>query len=633
MDRRLMNTTYLQGRIQDLHRLHNQNLSDYSQLVQSLTQECDIYCELIPAYKISAKLESASETGHKQKKEVYNIERLEHELLTQYEHFLQLLRKLQRKSHPEQQALGSRMTAKLISESSAAEFNHAETLLTLGVRFANAKSIRVAKPSMDAIQKLLDGRTIDDCTDCVVHAILAIVRQQHHALNPKILNMLLFIRVAMIDPHRRDITEEKEKQKRLKNKDKELARQMQKAEARRSRAELSAKQIKVIHSVFVIYLRVLQASQSCSREHQAKILAPALEGLAKFAPLVNVEHYQLLMKALRELVDEEDTVVTTKLHALVAVACLAQKDVMLDASEWRVDLTHFHEVLYRCVGAAMSPPQVHDITGKKEEEESAENDDTASRGSTSTAGSLSSVAFSIAQSMAAHRQTQQSLEKEWGYRCGLCIRAIDLLVLSQKFVPTTRVIALCRRLFLLASAAPPNITIATISLVHRLLLRYPAAASTFIGGSDNYLAGKGNFDPEAEEMNASNSDCSFAWEVALLHRSYHPTVREVAAAFARHYHKVSKNAMGSAPIVTRQLDMLGPYEVLEKYDASMGDVQPPPMHPDKRSRGKKGPANVTGADAAQAKPKAGDKRPRGKDAARAVRDEPSDDDDDAQDDA
>eukprot|EP00658_Telonema_sp_P-2_P057888 TRINITY_DN46300_c0_g2_i1.p1 TRINITY_DN46300_c0_g2~~TRINITY_DN46300_c0_g2_i1.p1 ORF type:complete len:265 (-),score=101.66 TRINITY_DN46300_c0_g2_i1:12-806(-) len=249
-------------------------------------------------------------------------------MLVQYEHFLQLLRKLGRKQHPEQQALGSRLTAKLVA--CAAEFNHGDRLLILAVEFANSKTTRVAQPCIEALSELLDGHMVSDATDNVVGAILAIVRKQSYAINPKVLNILLHIRIAMVDMHRKDLTEEKAKNKRMKKEDKELARQMQKSKARRDRAELAAKQTKIIHRLFVVYLRILEAAKTCTPQHQSRILAPCLEGLVKFGPLVNLELFHLLMKALRELVELEGILVSTKLHALVAVASLAKKDDMLD---------------------------------------------------------------------------------------------------------------------------------------------------------------------------------------------------------------------------------------------------------------------------------------------------------------
>lgn len=129
----------------------------------------------------------------------------EHEVLTQYEHFLQLLRKLSRKPHPQQQALGSRLCSRLIA-SSAPEYNHGEVLLSLAVEFANSKSTRVAQPALKALSELLDGQMVSDVTENIVAALLSIVRKRSYAVNPKLLVILLHVRVAMIDIHRSDVT-------------------------------------------------------------------------------------------------------------------------------------------------------------------------------------------------------------------------------------------------------------------------------------------------------------------------------------------------------------------------------------------------------------------------------------------
>lgn len=574
-----MNTSYLQDRIKALHKLHNKTVEDYGELVQNLNEECTILCDLIPNYRISSSLEKedGSNGTQRKQKEVYNVQKLEHEVLTQYEHFLQLLRKLSKKSHVEQQALGSRLCARLVG-SSAPEFNHADALLSLAVQYANCKSVRVAQPAMKALSDLLDGQMVSDCTEHIVSALLAIVRKQSYAMNPKLLNILLHVRVAMIDMHREDLTEEKAKNKRLKKEDKELARQMQKSKARRDRAELAAKQSRIIHRVFVIYLRVLDASRSCTPVHQTKILAPALEGLVKFAPLVNVELYHQLMQALRDLLNEESTSVTTRLHALVAVASLAQKDATATASEWRVDLSYFHEVLFSCLLEALQIPKAEScqkMTRDPEDEESqGDQDEVASQGSTSSAGSLSSVAFSIANSMAQGNFVQANASKEWTFHVSLVLRAVDLLILTQKHLPVVRVTAMVRRLMQFTPICPPHTTMSLLCLCHRLILRYPLAGGIVVGGNDNVIAGRGAFNPTALQTVSSNSDSSFTWEVSLLTRSYHPTLRQVAEAFSKHYYRVSKHQHGQAPVVSKQLDVLGPYEVLEEYDPSFGEIRP-----------------------------------------------------------
>jgi nucleolar complex protein 3 len=587
MQRALMNTSYLQGRIKEIHSLHNTSMEDYGALVKALHQECDIFCEIIPNYKISATMEGSGEEGQgvRMKKEVFNVEKLEHEMLTQYEHFLQLLRRLQRKNHPEQQALGSRLCAKLVGASSAPEFNHADKLLTLAVEFSNAKAVRVAQPALKALSELLDGKMISDATEHVVAAILNIVRKQQYAMNPKVLNTLLYIRVAMIDMHRRDFAEEKAKNKKMKKEDKEIARQMMKSKARKDRSELAAKQTRLIHKIFVIYLRVIQASKECSKIHQTKILAPALEGLVKFAPLVNVELYHQLMAALKELLAEEGTSVTTRLHSLVAVASLAQKDAAADSSEWRVDLSHFHEILFRCIPEALEAPRNEDIkkgTGASEEgaeEASAADDDVVSVGSTATAGSLSSVAFSIAASMAQGKFVQSNSAKEWTYRVGLVLRTVDLLILSQKHLPVIRVTSFVRRLLQSIPYVPPHIGMSIMALAHRLAMRYPQAASIIIGGSDNAIGGRGVYNPAAEQTSAMNAEASFAWELTLLARAYHPTQRSIYDAFAKHFHRLAKCKPGEPAVQSKQLNALGPYEVLEEYNTALGDIKPPPPLP------------------------------------------------------
>lgn len=579
MQRYLMNSSYLQDNLKQLYKLHTKTLTDYGELVKNLNDECTILCDLIPNYKIAKSTEAEDGNNQRKQKEVHMIQKLEHEVLTQYLHFLQLLRKLYTKSHPEQQALGSRLCARLVG-SSAPDFNNADVLLGLAVDFSNCKSTRVAQPCIEALSTLLDSQMVSDSTECIVSSLLNIVRKKSYAINPKVLNLLLHVRVAMVDVHRQDITEEKAKNKKLKREEKELARQMQKAKARRDRAELATKQTRIIHRIFVIYLRVIESSKNCTPQHQTKILAPTLEGLVKFAPLVNLELYHQLMEALKDLVAEEETSVTTRLHALIAVASLAQRDATATAAEWKVDLSYFHEVLFRCLLEALEMPSVDNekkTAGGSEEEQAAagEEDEVASQGSTSSAGSLSSLAFSIAQSMAQGHFVQANASKEWTFHVRLVLRAVDLLLLTQKHIPIPRVTAILRRLIQYVPSCPPHSAMALLALCHRLVLRYPLAGGVIMGGSDNVVSGRGAYNPSALQTSSSNSDSCFAWELSVLTHSYHPTLRQVANAFCQHFHKLSKHQHGQAIPISRQLNALGPYEVMEEYDPAEGVFKPP----------------------------------------------------------
>lgn len=588
MQRYLMNSSYLQESLKQLYHLHTKTVEDYGELVKSLNDECTILCNLIPGYKIAKTVEQEDGSNQRKQKEVYNIQRLEHEVLTQYEHFLQLLRKLYNKSHPEQQALGSRLCARLI-QSSAPDFNDSEVLLGLAVNFANCKSLRVSQPCLQALSTLLDGQMVSDATESVVSALLTIVRKKSYAINPKVLNILLHVRVAMVDVHREDITEEKAKNKKLNKEDKELGRKMQKSKARRDRAELAAKQTRIIHRIFVIYLRIIESSKTCATHHQTKILAPTLEGLVKFAPLVNLELYHQLVEALKDLVQDESTSVTTRLHALIAVASLAQRDSTATVAEWKVDLSYFHEVLFRCLREALEIPSADAVRKDRDpdgNEVAQDEDEVSSRGSTSSAGSLSSQAFSIAQSMAQGHFVEANALKEWIFHVNLVLRAVDLLFLSEKHIPISRVTAILRRIIQYTPHCPPNASMALLALCHRLILRYPLAGGVIIGGSDNTFSGRGSYNPDALQTSSCNADSCFTWELSLLARSYHPALQQVASTFCQHFNKLSKHRQGKAIPVSKQLNALGPYEVLESYDPSDGEWKPPAIPPSERGKNK-----------------------------------------------
>jgi nucleolar complex protein 3 len=173
---------------------------------------------------------------------------------------------------------------------------------------------------------------------------------------------------------------------------------------------------------------------------------------------------------------------------------------------------------------------------------------------------------------------------EWTYQVNVVIRAIDLMILTQRHVPLTRITALIRRLVQFAPHCPPHIAMSLLSLAHRLVLRYPGASSIFVGGSDHQFTGRGAFNPESDDINHSNAEGCFTWELPLLSTSYHPTEKDLAQSLIRHYHKVSKVAPGAPAAISNNLNAFNPLEVLEKFDSSHGDIVPVPQAPEARKR-------------------------------------------------
>lgn len=559
-----MNTAYLQGQLASLHQLHRQTIQDYGTLVSSLNSECGIFVDCLPNYKISPTLDLSV----KKKKEVHNIERIEHEILTQYEKFLQLLKSFKNKKHPEQQALGSRLCARLLP--AGHEFNHAKDLLRLAVSFANSKYTRVAQPCMQAIGTLLENEMISESTDHLVSAIAELVKKQQYALNPRVIALLLHIRVAMVDVNRADIEEERSAEKKMNKQDKELARQLQKANARQSRAELAAKQTRIVSKLFVVYLRLMKAALSCPVRHQIRILAPVFEGLIKFAPLVNAELHQQVVISLKELFDSTAQIhVSVKLHGLIAAAILETKDATLKTADWKIDFSQLHDVLLRCLPQALGTP-LHSVNQTKSADVN-NDDDKSSVASGSSVGSLASEAFSIAESLAKVNEGKLP-HAEWSQRVSLVMRCIDVLFLSQKTVATHQVSSIVRKIINFLPAMPTNCALGLITLIHRLFQRFPLAAQmvAFTEG----IGFKSSLVPAISSAACGGTDL---WELALLRQSFNPLVSRVAKELS-----VAHNLLDSSVIQPRKqsfLDKLQPFELLDVYAPSY-EFRPPPPKPE-----------------------------------------------------
>eukprot|EP00760_Papus_ankaliazontas_P035556 PhM_4_TR7892/c0_g1_i1/m.63383/K14834/NOC3; nucleolar complex protein 3 len=577
-----MNVSYIEKQLQKIDDIHLRPITDYASMKSALIDELEIYRDLVPGYKIKARggVNQKTKDGATamRKKDALIIEGFEQTLLVQYEKYLVLLIRFCEKKHPESQALGSRCLADLCGF--AAHFNFNNALLKCVVETANSKLANVARPCLDALKELFASNEADEPALFVADAIVELVKERHHALNPKILYTFLHMRVRVVDMHRDK--QNHKKMKRMKKEEERLAAQYRKAEGERSRGELAAVQTRLLQKVMTIYLRVLEASKHCSELHQSLLLAPTLEGLSKFAHLMNLELHTLLMSALKDIIEDAHTSITVSLHALVTVAALEEHMVPADGMA-RADLQEFHNALYRLIGDALELPKPAKTTAPVTdgENDDSEIDETASTIASTTGGS---TAFSIAKSMAERRYVQNSPPQEWVYRAKLLLMACELLLVKMKRLPPVRIAAFVRKLSMYTTCVPPHIALGVYRMIQSLLSLNPAVTGIVVGGADNMI-GTGEFNLEASSPDHANAMSSFVWELRSLRRSTHPTLRSMITHMTKEYCKAKKRPELLAQ-VPGTLDEHDPVQVLLKFDASKGGFNPQPQAP-KRSRAQK----------------------------------------------
>lgn len=110
----------------------------------------------------------------------------------------------------------------------------------------------------------------------------------------------------------------------------------------------------------------------------------------------------------------------------------------------------------------------------------------------------------------------------------VALRTIELMLLEQRSLSVVRVAAFVKRLLTVSLAFRPWEVHAVLQIVTAIVARYPKVAQML---SSEVSMGSGQYRPDADEPDYANPFATSLWEVALLHRSYHPRLRKSVGAF------------------------------------------------------------------------------------------------------
>jgi len=101
------------------------------------------------------------------------------------------------------------------------------------------------------------------------------------------------------------------------------------------------------------------------------------------------------------------------------------------------------------------------------------------------------------------------------------LQCFQLMLMDSGQLSLQRIAAYIKRLLTLSLHLPHNASLAIISVVHKLLLRYPKTQQLL----DTECVGSGEYTPEVEDPENCNAFASTAWEFALLNKHVHPVVK------------------------------------------------------------------------------------------------------------
>ncbi|NXK48911.1 NOC3L protein, partial [Chauna torquata] len=446
----------------------------------------EIFKDIAPSYKIRPLTEAEKAT--KVKKETQKLREFEEGLVSQYKFYLENLeqtikdwkqRKLKKSNVISLKAYKglAEIAVKCLCELLVAlpHFNFHNNIIVLIVPLMNDASKTISELCSEAVKKLFKQDKLGFASLGVVKVISGLVKGRNYNVRPEVLKVFLYLRIKEVElkkdsediaPKKKFMTyKEKRKnlsrmQRKWKKAEEKLERELLEAEASESKEKKLKLHTETLNIVFLTYFRILKKAQ------KSPLLPAVLEGLAKFAHLINVEFFDDLLIVLHSLIASGDLSYRESLHCILSAFHIlsGQGDVL------NIDPMKFYTHLYKTLFSLHAGSTNDDI--------------------------------------------------------GIVLQCLDVMLAKRrKQVSQQRALAFIKRLSTLALHVLPNSSIGILATNRVLMQTFPKMDLLL----DNESQGSGIFLPELNEPEHCNAQNTALWELHLLQRHYHPTVQKFAA--------------------------------------------------------------------------------------------------------
>ncbi|XP_062988964.1 nucleolar complex protein 3 homolog isoform X2 [Elgaria multicarinata webbii] len=446
----------------------------------------ELFKDITPSYKIRPLTEREKNT--KVRKETQKLREFEEGLVSQYKFYLENLeqsvkdwkqRKVKKSNVISLKAYKglAEIAVKCLCELlvTLPHFNFHNNIIVLIVPLMNDPSKQISEMCCDAVKSLFKQDKIGFASLGVVKVISGLVKSRNYDVRPEVLMTLLHLRIKEVEVKKdaEDITLKKkfmsykEKRKNLsrmqrkwKKAEEKLERELLEAEASESAEKKLKLHTETLNIVFLTYFRILKKAQ------KSPLLPAVLEGLAKFAHLINLEFFDDLLVVLHSLIMSGVLSHREGLHCILSAFHIlsGQGDVL------NIDPLKFYTHLYKTLLKLHAGATNEDV--------------------------------------------------------GIVLQCLDVMLTKRrKQVSQQRALAFIKRLSTLALHVLPNASIGILATSRTLMHVFPRTDLLL----DNESQGSGLYLPELEEPEYCNAQNTALWELHTLQRHYHPVVQKFAA--------------------------------------------------------------------------------------------------------
>ncbi|KAJ8406822.1 hypothetical protein AAFF_G00297380 [Aldrovandia affinis] len=446
----------------------------------------EVFKDIVPAYRIRPLTEAEKST--KVKKETQQLREFEEGLVSQYKFYLENLEqtvkdwKQKKRKRSEAVSLQSyrglaEVAIRCICELLVAlsHFNFHNNIIVMVVPLMNDPTKKVSEMCCEAVRKLLKQDRMGHASLGMAKVISGLVKSRNYEVRPEVLKSLMCLRIKEVEvkkdadavaPKKKFMTyKEKRKnlsrmQRKWKKAEEKLEKELLEAEAIESKEKKLKLHTETLNIVFLIYFRILKKAQ------KSVLLPCVLEGLAKFAHLINLEFFDDLLTVLHNLIESGDLSYRENLHCIQTSFTIlsGQGDVL------NIDPLKFYNHLYKTLFLLHAGASNDDVT--------------------------------------------------------IVLQCLDVMLTKRrKQVTLQRALAFIKRLSTLSLHVLPNSSVGILAATRSVMHTFPKCDVLL----DNEAQGSGVYLPEMEEPEYCNPHNTALWELHTLKRHYHPVVRRFTA--------------------------------------------------------------------------------------------------------
>ena len=458
----------------DLSRIHKNGNDEYIAAL-GIMSLLAIFKDIIPSYRIRQQTDIERENKiSKETKALWDYERA---LLTHYQQYLQVLEKAWEKGQ-NQETLPSRLAITSMLSlcellKSAYHFNFRSNILSIVVRQMNNRQCdQVSNACCQAVEFVFEKDTQGEVAMETARLVARVVKEYRGVLRSGIVRSFvkLPLRVHVDEAQAAKLAAAANSKKR--KKDRELAdieSELKEGSGTVDKIILARCQSETLQSVILTYFRILKSTDTKSRHD---LLPAALEGLAKFSHLINIDTVVDLLDVLKELLAQVDSL---PIEASLNCVLTAFQTLEGPGREMQIDQKEYIAPLYS------------QLTRVGTEENS-------------------------------RRITK------------ILLQCLTAAFVKRREYSIVRVAAFVKQMLTVAMHSPVYTSVPLIALARQILQRYPNVHQILESESD--VITSGTYTPDVADPEHSNPFSTAAWELSSLKFHVHPSVRGQAVSAA-----------------------------------------------------------------------------------------------------